>query len=194
MLSAGVSFDPRQIDRTLAALAAIPGGAEKALARSLNRAVERSRTSTVRLIHENYNIRPSDVRKTLRVMRASGKALIAAVLERGSPLELMKFAISPKKPPNQRGKKPEARTQTVAGVRFGTRKVLPHAFVARMKNGHVGIYSRRAERRAIRQRYTTSVPQMMNSMNVMPKLSDDAQRIMAAELDRQIELLLTQGR
>lgn len=194
MLSVGVGFDHSQIDKALSALAGVPNGAETALTRAINKAVAKARTQTVRAICTQYNIRPSDVRRTLSVVHASKKSLTALILQRGSPLELMKFAVTPKKPPSQKGKRPEARTQTVAGVKFGTRHVLPHAFIARMKNGHVGIYSRRAERRAIRQRYTTSTPQMMASTGVMTPLTEDSLRVMSAELDRQIELLLSQRR
>ena len=189
-----LGIDTSELDRARKLLSGIPWGAEKATYRALNKAARRANTRTVQSICKSYNIRPGAVRAKLTLSLATRYKFNAQLGLRGSPLELMKFAVTPKKPPSQKGKRPEARTQTVAGVKFGTRHVLPHAFVARMKNGHVGIYSRRQERRAIRQRYTTSVPQMMASITVMPEIMEEAQRVMAAEFDRQIELLLSQRR
>ena len=71
----------------------------------------------------------------------------------------------------------------------------PHVFVAKMSNGHIGIYSRKGTKTLpIEQKYTTSVPQMMKNAKVMDRLVEAAQKVMTAELDRQIELLLTQRR
>ena len=184
-----VGIDESQFKYAQEILKKIPLGAERARYRALNKAVKRACTRTVQSICRTYNIRPSDVRKKLVVSTANRYHHDARLVLRGSPLELMKFAIKPKMPPNQRGKKPEARTKTVAGVKFTSRWVLPHAFVARMKNGHIGIYSRREASKALRQRYTTSLPQMMNSTLVLPEVVEEAQRVLMAEFERQIALL-----
>ena len=65
MLSVGVGFEHSQIDKTLTALAGVPNGAVTALTRAINKAVAKARTQTVRAICTQYNIRPSDVRRTL---------------------------------------------------------------------------------------------------------------------------------
>lgn len=195
MLTAGISFDQAQIDKAFSALAAVPGGAEKALCRAINRAVDRGRTQTVREICAQYNIKPSQVRAHMRVLRATHASLSAVIITSGSPMELMAFVRKPKKPPKQKGVEVSARTKVVAGVHFGVFKTLPHVFVARMSNGHIGVYSRKGTKTLpIEQKYTTSAPQMMKNAKVMDRLVEAAQQHMTAELDRQIDLLLSQRR
>ena len=193
MIVMRMDFDQSRLDYARAALRSVRGGAETAIYRALNKAVRHARTASVRYVCENYNVRPSEVRKNLTVSLASRNKQNAQLVQKGSPLALSKFLIAPKKPPNQKGKKPETRARTIAGVRFATRKELPHAFVARMQNGHIGIWSRAPERgrRSIRQRYTTSVPQMLNNEAVMNRLDEESRQIMNDELDRQVELLLS---
>lgn len=195
MLTAGIQFDEAQIRKAFIALSGIPGGAETAVCRAINRAVDRGKTQTVREICSQYNIKPSQVRSHMRVLRATRANLSAVILQTGSPLELMIFARKPKKPPKQKGVEVSARTKVVAGVHFGVFKTLPHVFVAKMSNGHIGIYSRKGTKTLpIEQKYTTSVPQMMKNAKVMDRLVEATQKIMTAELDRQIELLLMQRR
>ena len=193
MIVMRLDFEQSRLERARAALSGVRAGAETAVCRALNKAVKHARTASVRYICENYNIRPSEARRNLTVSLASRNKQNAQLVQRGSPLALSKFLIAPKKPPNQKGKKPEARARTIAGVRFGTRKELPHAFVARTRNGHLGVWSRAPEKgcRAIRQRYTTSVPQMLNNEAVMKRRDEEARQIMSAELDRQVDLILS---
>ena len=196
MLSLDVGFDQTQIDRARRVLSGIPKGAEKALCRALNKAVAKAKTETVRSICKEYSVKSSAVRKGLKVIKATYGNLTATILETGSPMELMAFAVKPKKPASMKGKTADQRQKVVVGVSFNTRKTLPHAFVAKMQNGHIGIYTRERPAKGprhglpIRQRYTTSVPQMMKNARVLDRISEQARQVMTKELDRQVSLLL----
>jgi hypothetical protein len=76
-----------------------------------------------------YNLRASDVKAAIVVKRASAGSLTATVVAKGRPIPLIKY---------------DAR-QTGQGVSVRVqkgRKLIAHAFIAVMPNGHKGVFVR----------------------------------------------------
>lgn len=192
MISLDVSLDEKQARYVRDALRHIPGAAEKAVARAINRAVEGARTDSIKAVCGEYYIKPSDVRKTIHIVRAKPGKLTARVISAGRPIPLIKFKVTPKKPAEAGVK----RQTVVAGVKFGSAVAMPHSFIARMKNGHIGVYSRKrgAGRNPIKQRYSPSAPQMIGNDEVLGYIEKRAHERLDKELRRQIVYMLGGGR
>jgi hypothetical protein len=195
MISLDVSLDEKQIQFVRDALGRFPGKVKKATARAINRAVEGARTDAVKKVCEEYVIKPTDVRKTIHIVRAKPDKLTAQVISEGRPIPLIKFNVKPKKPP-AKGTRVVDRKTVIAGVKFGSAKEMPHSFIVQMKSGHIGVFSRvsNAPRLPIEQKHSLSVPQMLGSRNVIDFIEKRAHERLDKELRHQITYLLGGGK
>ncbi|MDR3353688.1 MAG: phage tail protein [Synergistaceae bacterium] len=199
MISIDISLDEKQLHAVKDTLLHIPGGAEKAIARAINRAVEGARTDAVKAVCELYEIKPVAVRKTIQIQRATPKKLKAIIFSTGSTIGLYNFFVSPKKPPKQKGVKVSNRKTVIAGVKFGTRAEFPGGFIARMKSGHKGIWRRTGETTEnglpeIKEFFGLSVPQMLGNDKVLDFIRHRANRRLHKELYHQINFLFKGGK
>jgi len=101
-----------------------------ALARSINRATITGRKEASQDIRRTYRIKARRLNARMKVRRASTYRPTGAISTTGAPIPLSEF-------------RP---TQGKAGVRVnikGTRKLIPHAFIATMpKSGYKGVFMR----------------------------------------------------
>ncbi|GHV50412.1 hypothetical protein FACS1894216_02560 [Synergistales bacterium] len=194
MISISLSLKEEQLRLALDALRRIPKGAEKAIARSVNRALEGARTDAIKTICAEYAIKPSEVRKTFHIIRASAGKLTGQIISAGGPIPLIKFNVKPKKPPNQKDVKIGRRRTVVAGVKFGNAVAMPHSFVAQMKSGHIGVFARKSGSRTIKQHYSPAVPQMLGNKDVLKYIEEQAHERLDKELRHQISYLFNGGR
>lgn len=101
----------------------------KAIASALNRAAPAGRTKGSSVIRSRYRIKKRDLDKRMGTTKASWKHLRANIYSHGVPIPVHLFRYK----------------QVKKGVRvtiLGKRNVIPHAFVATMRNGHTGVYAR----------------------------------------------------
>lgn len=101
----------------------------KAVPRALNRLAEQAKTAGLRAVADEYRIGPRAFEAYLNVRLARDGDVEASIGARGRGLPLQLFA--PR--------------QTRAGVSVmvkGRRFVIPHAFIARMRSGRVGVFAR----------------------------------------------------
>lgn len=109
---------------------------EKAIARALNRAGDQSVTEASRRIREIYSIKAQDVKRQFRVIRrpAKGGVLRFTVRFFGERIPLIAFGAN------------ETRKGITVRVKRGGggRQLIAHAFKARMKSGHIGVFLRAA--------------------------------------------------
>jgi hypothetical protein len=191
MISLDISLNESQFRTARDSLLHIPGAAEKTIARAVNRAVEGARTDAIKAVCAEYAIKATDVRKSIHIKRATPGNPVAQVISTGSPIPLIKFKVTPRKP-RARGEKKKT---VVAGVKFGNAKPMPHSFVARMKSGHVGVYSRKdGTGRTIKQHYSPSVPQMMGNEKALEYIEKRAYERLDKELRHQVGYLFSGGR
>lgn len=102
-----------------------------AVPRALNRLQEQAQTAGLRTIARVYGVGPRTMERYLTVQLASVRDLAATMTVRGAGFPL--YAFSPR--------------QTKGGVSVkvkGRRVIVPHAFITRMRNGHVGVFARGA--------------------------------------------------
>lgn len=100
-----------------------------AVPRALNRLQEQAQTAGLRTIAKVYGIGPRTIERLLFVQLADRQNLEATMRIRGSGFPLYLFS------PRQ--------TNTGVSVKVkGRRVIVPHSFIARMSNKHIGVFAR----------------------------------------------------
>lgn len=101
-----------------------------AMARAMNRAITSGRANSAKQARKQYNIKSSDVKKTMAIKRAtSSSPREAQLISTGSTLPINSF-------------RPSKTKKGVTVKIKNTRKLFPGAFFAVMKSGHKGIFAR----------------------------------------------------
>lgn len=125
---------------------------------------------------------PALVRKSLRVLRAKVGRLQASVKTKGRPIPLFAF---------------QGTHQTEAGVvsnAYGMRREFKHAFFARMKSGHNGVYrrvvlgGRRVGRLKINELFGPSIPEQFVISMVDAQIDARAAQLYLREFSRLMRL------
>ena len=180
-------------------LAHIPGGAEKAVSRALNRALEGARTEAARLMKERYTMKVSDFKKQFVIIKASPSHLVARIMTRGARVAITEFKHLPQNPPRQKGIPVSARKKVTTEIVAGQTKGWSHAFLARMKSGHLGLWTRsetettKKGKQVIHEFFSLGIPQMFGYGPIIRRVMETAGERLDRELDHQIEFILSGG-
>ncbi len=116
-------------------LAGIPGGANKAIARAINKSARTAVTGVIKGIKKNYTVQSKKARAYGTYIRKAKPSNLQATINIHSGLfALSYFKYSPKNPERAM---PFAQVKKGGGGSFKN-----NAFVARMPTGHIGIFER----------------------------------------------------
>lgn len=103
---------------------------EKATVRALNKTMEQVRTQASRAVRaEGYNLKAATIKAAMKMHRARAGQLWARLVASGKPVPLMQYGAR------------QTRKGVSVNVQKG-RKLIPGAFIARMRNGRVGVFVR----------------------------------------------------
>lgn len=206
MLRFGVQAS--DFDRTKQLLAHIPGAAEKAMARAINKAISTANTEAIKRVKGRYTISDSELRRGIKIIKATNNHLTATLIATSSLHRIAKFKV---------GKGPNVE------VIKGNNKKFPYSFLAKMKSGHVGLFAReekyvvpgsqssyasklksknasrgqnRGEKGSVIRRQkivevsSVSTAEMVGYYEIIEETMKIAEEKLAAELDRQVALFL----
>lgn len=149
---------------------------EKALYFAKNRALNTVKTELSRGVPKQYDTKQKTIRDRTRVNKDAGEVSVT-----GSPIRLFKFRVTPTSP----------KRQLVTASVKRARKSLPHAFVAQMRNGHIGIFERAEKSRyPISQLYSVSAAQMAGNKEVLEGAMERASIVFDERLSHEIGRLL----
>jgi hypothetical protein len=153
---------------------------KRAVAIALNRTADRVRAEAVRRIRQTYRIQQRELNRGFTIRRAWAGNLQSLVYASGRPLNVIGF---------------EAR-QTKNGVSVnikGTRKVIRHAFIARLPN-YTGVFMRKGKSRfPIKAIRTVDVPGLFESQIVKHALASVAVDAFRLELGRSVRAILARS-
>ena len=144
------------------------------LSRAINRAIQNVKKNMGKETSQLYYISSSDVKKTVRITKASKGSLKAAAISAGGGIELSKYKVSPKTPVRYRGKSRSPRVYKAGVKKDGGIKPLdgdPRSFVAVMK----------------------SVPQIVKNEDIMSKINKEASETLQKRIDAEINNILRKG-
>jgi len=134
-MNANVSVDQQSLKQVTDYLRAIGGNLPKAQSRAINRTLTGVVTDTAREVGRVLNLAQKDIKEHITVPRkASVSRLSGEVLAKGRWIPLIKFR-------GTRGVKGGGVSVQVKKSKGP--KILRHAFLARMKSGHLGVFMRR---------------------------------------------------
>lgn len=190
-----------QLERAEKLLEHIPGAANKAASRALNRATTNARANMVRSVRDNYTAKAGDIRSTMTVKKSSVSRLETEIKSSGDPIRLIKFKVNPKTVNGRR------RTPIRVGVKRGGQTAIKKGFIARMPNGSMGVFERLGRfktassgryagkrREVIEQKFGPSVPQMIGNEKVLDYVSDAATEMFNDRLLHEVNRILEGGR
>jgi len=156
----------------------LPRVTEKATVSALNKIGSQANTQAKRAVTAEYRIRAKDLNPFIKLYRASLKAggrFYARIQATGRPFPLMRFdartsgAVKKKgSVPSQKGIPVKARKPVFVRIKKNQgKKKVGHAFYAKMKSGHVGIFKRRGkESLPINERFTLGPMKMFQKVGI----------------------------
>ncbi len=158
--------------------------------KAVNETAKKTEKDIINDIKENYTAKKAALKGTTKVKKALVKNLSATI-------EIKSNAISAKK-----GYETKSNTKKIAArlkvLQNGSRKTLElegrKAFLATMKNDHVGIFQRVPRsavkgREKIKEIYGPSIPGLVGGRRIYPKIEKKAKK----ELEEQLEKFITQA-
>lgn len=178
------------LERARDFLVTIPGAAEKAVARALNRAASVGRDEAIKAIDARYAVRPSDVRDKITTKAATPNNLVISIVARSGPLALGYFPHTPIESGTGGRGKPVLRAEVIRGQE----KDVPGAFVAPI-NGKPRIMIRTGGKTAtgkaaIKSVSTVPIASMLGAESVQEAVETRALAVFDQHLDREIDRAL----
>ena len=180
-----IEITSETIERVETLLSGIPKGAERAFSNSINRGLSRVKTTAMKRAKEVYAVQSSALTAatTTRISKASTGNIAGYVSFSGFKLPLYKFNVTPKKPGT--GKQVTASVMKNGGTTF------EDAFVAEMKNGHMGVFERSGRKRLpVEEIMGLSAAQMVGNAAVIEELEKEAQKVVDERLSHEIDRIL----
>lgn len=199
------------VERAERLLGNIPGGVEKAVRSAMARSASHLKARSSKVSRERYDIKAANIRdaENAKVSYSYQNGVQAHIVFSGRRIPLYRFG----------GASPSVPTKDPGGrgpVMFGPEKwgllfpsvparghvlkstspaLFRHAFVARMKTGHVGIYERTGgmtshDKDEIEELFGPSVPQMLGHQEVAEKLTGEAMETFEERLGHEINAIL----
>lgn len=197
--------------------------APSALSNAINRTTTNIKKNMAQQAAARYYITSTRVKDTVNERKANRNDLKGMVVSKGTPISLAKFKVSPNRPVQYSRGRPSPRMYKAAVKKgHGTDPLdgNPKSFIAVMKNGHRGVFTRtgkweteheasktrtrefkrKAREKAhtghneiIQEKYGPSVPQMIRNEESMAFIRKDARSTMEKRLDAEIANILRKG-
>jgi hypothetical protein len=180
-----IEITSETIERVETLLAGVPKGAERAFSNAINRGLSHTKTQAFKQVKKVYAVKQEALTAATKtqIRKASTGNLAGYVSFSGVKIPLYKFSVSPKEP----GKKQKVR----AGVMKGGGAVFEDAFIARMSNGHTGIFERLTSKRfPIEEKMGLSAAQMVGNEANIELLTQEAQEKVDERLKHEIDRIL----
>ena len=181
-----VVVDQGMMNRLTRTLRAVPGGLKRVIPPAINKTATQGRTRAARRISKASGIKVGEVRKRIRIQRATRMRWAAALRLSNKRLPLILFS---------------ARQTVARGVTYrlggATRSRLAHGFIAVMPSGHRGVYMRkwqgdkRAGRLPIVEQMALSVAGVYSKgPQVAAEVMRETRGLLRTNIDRQVRYVL----
>ena len=181
-----IKFDERKLRRLEHTLRGIPRAMPRVMARSINKTAVSARASAARKISAVFRMKISDIKKGIRLRKASSSRWMAELYFYGRRQPLLAFGAR----------------QTKKGVSYQIgrttgRKRADSAFIQTMpSSGHMGVFKRKGmERLPIQELFGVSVGHVFRtSGRMLEEAKAEASEKLHHNIDVQVSLLLNKGK
>jgi len=195
-----IEVNQGQIDRIGALLHNVKNGPERVLKDALNRGLSSVRTHSVRQISKTYNITQKDLKaeSTIYLRKVTGNDLAGEIAFSGMRIPLYKFNVTPKVPEGNR-------PVSASVLKSNAPTPFSDAFVARMSNGHIGVFERTGMQgiasrlvdngeskhtESIRELFGPATAQMASNTVVTSKAEQMAMQVIDRRIEHTIDRIL----
>ena len=181
-----IQIDARDLQKSKQLLAGIPGAADKAAKTAIRKSIRGAKKDATQKARERYTIKPGYVTKTIKFSFPAGGAVMTS---KGRVNDLAYFRTNPKSVPKKR---PPTGKYLYSQVVKGQGGTIAHAFLAKMKSGHVGVFRRTAgnDSLPINKLSGPSTPQMLESPTVRDYIEKRIQERLASNIEHEVNAFL----
>ena len=185
-----IEVDARGIEQAQELLKDIPGATKKAVSTALRKSLRNAKKEAVKKVRERYTIRKAGyVSRTIKMKVENMTGILSS---KGPVNDLSYFKTNPKTVPKRRPPKGKCLYSQVVKGQGGT---IAHAFLARMKSGHVGVFQRAGHGASnaslpISKLAGPSTPQMLGSPSVTEFIAKKMLERMDKNLEHEIDAFL----
>ena len=170
-------------------LQGIPGAAKKASQTAVKKTVRGAKRDAVQKVRERYTIKPAYINRTMSFINDDGSF---GFRSKGRVNDLAYFKHSPASVPKRRPAKGKYLYSQVVKGEGGT---IAHAFLAKMKSGHVGVFQREGHGAnsaslPIEKLSGPSVPQMLGSPTVSEFIQKRMEERLAVNVEHEVNAFL----
>ncbi len=181
-----IEIQAPDLERAERLLAGMPGAVQKATKTAIAKSIRGAKKDAVQKVRERYTIKSRQVTKTMSI-RYNGMS--ATLSSRGRVNDLSYFKTKPGRIPKRRPRKGKYLWAQVVKGQGGT---IAHAFLAKMKSGHVGVF-RRTDGNAslpISKLSGPSTPQMLESPTVRQFIEEKTKERLSTNLEHEVNAFL----
>lgn len=181
----GIEIEAEQMERAAQLLAGVPKGVERAAANAINRGLSKIKTTAFREVKQVYTVQSAALNSatTTQQQKAGTGNLAGYVRFSGYEIPLYKFKVTPKQPGTGKAVR--------ATMKKGGGGVYESAFIAAMQSSHTGVFRRdKKTRLPISEYMGLSAAHMAGEAQVSEKVQEEAQALVNARLEHEIERLL----
>lgn len=206
MVRVDIEFDERELKKLTDALKHIPKECQNGLISAINKSVKTTNTTMQKAITQRYNIKKSDLSKSVKFNGYNSNNLIqlklatkttneANILVRGSRLALVtaRSMVSPKQPKNHKGKTMK-QIKRIAPPKVkilkSGQKIFAHAFVATTNRGITALFSRDKVTDKLIMRRTLSVAHMVRQKQIAEATQKAAKEALTKNVAHEIKYRL----
>ena len=185
-----IEVDARGIEQAQELLKDIPGASKKAVSTALRKSLRNAKKEAVKKVRERYTIRKAGyVSRTIKMKVENMTGILSS---KGPVNDLSYFKTNPKTVSKRRPPKGKYLYSQVVKGQGGT---IAHAFLAKMKSGHVGVFQRAGHGASnaslpISKLSGPSIPQMLGSPSVTEFIAKKMLERMDKNLEHEIDAFL----
>lgn len=174
--------DGGAIERASKLLSEVPGGIEKALVGAVNHSAQKGKTQAVKEVRARYTAKAGDIRKTMKVNRASRSNIEAEIVSRGPVLGLSHYKYAP----NQDTTGSNRQQIRVSIKREGGLKPLGNSFVW----GGLIMERLGATSHPVGKMLGPSIPSIMKNQEIVDAVLEASEENVAQRLDHEVNRIL----
>jgi hypothetical protein len=181
-----------------------PKNVDKAARMATNTAITRGKAEAARAIYARWNMKKSDINRATQALKATAGGRSAMITVKGRPMSLTYFgakwyrgrSVTTRQRSSLRRRATGRSGVFVDIMRGGDTTHKPHAFIAAMRSGHIGVFERipgskmrGKNKEQIVERKTITMASMFGQPEVMDPTLDRIQESLDNEFPRLIGVL-----
>lgn len=190
-----IEIDASALNRAEELLQGMPGAAKKAAASAARKTIRGAKKDAAQKVRERYTTKAANVNRTFSfISRLSSMSF--GFQSKGRVNDLAYFKHTPRSVPKRRPPQGQYLYSQVVKGEGGT---IAHAFLAKMKSGHVGIFQRAQHGGSkaslpIEKMAGPSTPQMLGSPTVSAFVQKRMEERLAINVDHEVNAFLMRYR